>query len=78
VGAHQQLCAAEKKSRERLILNIRGISRRQPALFERAAMARQLNALNGTHVFTAWNVEQIPLEDLEDVLEWLHWRAVIS
>lgn len=43
----------------------------------RASTARYLNNLNGCTVFHAWNIGQIPADDLEDIDLMIRWEKTI-
>lgn len=41
----------------------------------RMEWARELNRMQGTTVFTAWNVDELPDADLELIAIWLEAQA---
>jgi len=40
--------------------------------------ARDLNRMNGTSVFTAWNVDELPDADLALIDMWLEVEAMVK
>jgi hypothetical protein len=52
-----------------------GFSRWVPELIERMGYAKLLNQLNGSSVFTAWNLDGMPDEDREVIEAWMFYQG---
>ena len=67
-----------KKSSERIINWLQKIDREPTELVYRALLARQLNQLMATTVFTAWNVGRVPTVDLDELGAWMQWSRELA
>jgi len=49
-----------------------------PEFVQRVLLARNLNQLMHTTRFTAWNVQQIPREDLAFLNDWAYYEDELN
>lgn len=79
MGARAGVRRTTKKRRHALIPYLRelaaGTGDRLPvdSMLLRCSIARQLNDVMGTTQFTAWNINQVPTEDLTEIRMSLQW-----
>jgi hypothetical protein len=79
MGLCRRVSRRPKKRRSALIPYLRDLARgtndRLPAdsLLYRAGVARTLNQLMGTSRFDAWNIADVPDEDLTEIRMSLQW-----
>ena len=55
-----------------------GISRSPPGFIRRLLLARRLNELMGTNVFTPWNVGKVPRADLDELDDWMRYQQELG
>ena len=84
LGDDRRLPRGAGKKRQLLIPAVSEMVRKGQAKFPRnsvaarADWAKHLNRLNGCTTFHAWNVGQIPADDVEDLLFIRKWSRTIS
>ena len=77
-GNGARIFGSAKKSRKGLIPWLKKYGGKPPVIVMKHLQAKKLNQILGGQFFNAWDIDQLPEEDLKDIESWVKLSAQIN